>query len=264
MKRRKQAIEISLFPFLSILACVIGVLVLLICLVVLSSIDKSGVEATKEQMLKGQKNSAAFKLAKQQAADLERMIEAVRTDLSRVNDPINLAALAAERDALKANLNNIDIATVPASLDIAPLDAELVALRGRAEQGRLSLQKIDAELDQRKAGPAPARVRVQPSGSGGRGDIAPTFVECTASSLVIHAKPNNITVPRAQVATHKEWIATLKRVAEQAKGTVIFLIREDGISTYRAASTIAANHYCRNGKLPVSGAGELDFSAFNR
>lgn len=265
MKRRKQAIEISLFPFLSILACVIGVLVLLICLVVLSSIDKSGVEATKEQMLKGQKNSAAFELAKQETEDLERMIEAVRTDLSEVkNNPIDVAPLAAERDALKVDLEQLKIAKVPASLDLAPINAELVALRGRTKEGRLSLQKMDAELAKRKAGPAPARVRVQPSGSGGRGDIAPTFVECTAKSLVIHAKPNNITVPRAQVATHKQWIDTLKRVATQAKGTVIFLIREDGISTYRAASNIAASHYCRNGKLPVSGAGELDFSAFNK
>lgn len=264
MKRRKQAIEVSLFPFLSILACVIGVLMLLICLIVLSSIDENAIEATKEQMLESQKNAEAFEIAKQQAADLERMIEAVRTDLARVNDPIDLAALAAERDALKVDLAKIDIATIPASLDIAPLDAELVALRGRAEQGRLSLQKIDDELAKRKAGPAPARVRVQPSGSGGRSDIAPTFVECTAKSLVIHAKPSNITVPRAQVANHKQWIDTLKRVADQAKGTVIFLIREDGIGTYRAASGVAASHYCRNGKLPVSGAGPLDFSAFNR
>jgi len=267
MKRRKQAIEVSLFPFLSILACVIGVLVLLICLVVLSSIDQSAVEATKEQMLKGQENTAKFELAKQESADLERMIEAARTDLQRVNDPINLAPLAAERDALKTELDALKIASVPAelqNLDLAPIDAELVALRGRAQQGRQSLQNITDEVVKRKAGPAPARVRVQPSGSGGRGDIAPTFVECTATSLVIHDKPNNITVPRGQVGNHSVWIATLKRVAAEAKGTVIFLVREDGISTYRAASGVAAKHYCRNGKLPVSGAGELDFSAFNR
>ena len=47
-KARKSQIEVSLFPFLSILACVIGILVLILCIVVISQIDPEGVEEVKK------------------------------------------------------------------------------------------------------------------------------------------------------------------------------------------------------------------------
>ena len=48
-KAKKAEIEISLFPFLSMLACVIGILVLILCTVVISQIDPEGVEEVKKQ-----------------------------------------------------------------------------------------------------------------------------------------------------------------------------------------------------------------------
>ena len=51
MKKKKADLEISLFPFLSILACVIGILTLMITAIVIAQIDPEAVNEKIETAL---------------------------------------------------------------------------------------------------------------------------------------------------------------------------------------------------------------------
>ena len=51
MKKKKNDLEISLFPFLSILACVIGILTLMITAIVIAQIDPEAVNEKIETAL---------------------------------------------------------------------------------------------------------------------------------------------------------------------------------------------------------------------
>ena len=71
-----------------------------------------------------------------------------------------------------------------------------------------------------------------------------------------------IAIPRAAMATDLRFIKLLDRVAQQERGTVIFLVRPNGVGNYYHGKNIARTRYCRNGKLPVPGEGALDLSVF--
>ena len=51
MKKKKADLQISLFPFLSILACVIGILTLMITAIVIAQIDPAAVNEKIETAL---------------------------------------------------------------------------------------------------------------------------------------------------------------------------------------------------------------------
>ena len=51
MKKKKADLQISLFPFLSILACVIGILTLMITAIVIAQIDPEAVNEKIETAL---------------------------------------------------------------------------------------------------------------------------------------------------------------------------------------------------------------------
>jgi hypothetical protein len=53
-------------------------------------------------------------------------------------------------------------------------------------------------------------------------------------------------------------------VGARKEASVIFLIRRDGVSTYEQLIPVAQEAGARNGKLPVPGRGEIDFSLFSR
>ena len=52
-ERKKRTLQISLFPFLSILACVIGILTLMITAIVIAQIDPESVNDKIETALEG-------------------------------------------------------------------------------------------------------------------------------------------------------------------------------------------------------------------
>jgi len=56
----------------------------------------------------------------------------------------------------------------------------------------------------------------------------------------------------------------LTEVAASPKKRVIFLIRDNGLGTYRTARSLADQHAAVHGALPVIGQGRLDLSHFNR
>jgi len=275
---KKPSVEdsVSLFPFLSILACIIGILVLMIASITLSQIGRDEPAASD--------NSAAAKKAAEEARQRVEQYKVARSTLQTDRKQLKELRQAAERaqvvrslleelrveyEALRAQHQPSEDERRRAEQELAKLQAELARLAAeiaRLEQQLKPLQgqkeKLQAELAKRRAPAEEAQVRILPSGSGV--DLNATFVECSAASVVLHGGPEPIRIPTGQLGGSAEYRQLLERVKQADKGTVIFLVRPDGVASYNAARNLARNSYVTNGKLAIAGQGELDLSMFQR
>jgi len=130
------------------------------------------------------------------------------------------------------------------------------------------IEELKKEVKKRNAGPEEAIVQIRPGGSGV--DLAPTFVECTTTGLLVHEGKTPSRILASDLAKDDgEFRKLLDRVAGTPKGQIIFLVRPDAVGTYNAARDVARTHYgphgyCKNGKLPVPSQGNIDLSVFHR
>jgi len=262
-RRSRNKVTVSLFPFLSILACVIGTLTLMIAALALGQMDTdamAGVEEYEQVKAKLEADRKAVEQLQRDFAqrntsvdDADKQLVQAEVALTQLRRQKQEAAAALEKPPeVKPNLPAVDAAAHQRLLK--ELETEL-----REQEERK--KKLLAELQQRKKPPAEAEVVVRPGGSGV--DLDPTFVECTAGGVVIHEGKTPPFVRRADLASDPKFVELLQRVAKQPKATVIFLIRDDGLGTYYAARDQARARYARNGKLPVIGHGKLDLSLFH-
>ena len=256
---------VSLFPFLSILACVIGTLTLMISALAL-----------------GQMATPELDSANQMHA-IERRQSSLREEISRFDqqpEPFqkNASASARALASTRTQLNELErrLASLKAqkspdtklpSAEKLVLDAKTLETRIRSLETELASRRSEAktlreQIAQRKKPPEEAIVKIRPGGSGV--GIRPIFIECTNTSVVIHEKDKPVRVRTADIAASPEFLDLARRVAKQPNSSIIFLIRDNGLSTYARAKRVATDNYARNGKLPVIGQGKLDLSLFRK
>lgn len=263
-RRRKSEASVSLFPFLSILACVIGVLTLMITAMALGQMQPSEVQEAEEEAKEAKQRYEKYKevqgrIAKNQK-ELEKLqklldnAEAIRKQLADARKELEELENQTTDDDSKQNIKML---------------AESKRLRERIEELKTELPELNNTIDdlkkqlaERKKPPEEAQVKVQPSGSGYK--LKPTFVECVPGSVVIFENNQEIRVRYGDLAESKEFAAMLNRVKNQEDATLIFLVREDGVGTYQHARNIARSRYVQTGKLPVLGQGRLDLSLFDK
>lgn len=262
-RRQKSQVTISLFPFLSILACVIGTLTLLITAMALGQMDNDTViSAEKYQKVIDQ-------IRKDYEASLELRkkldeIEAKAGDLLKklADARVKLDELLSLKAALLARQNESKPDDEILVFDPLQAQKRLKELESEIQQQEEAKEKLMAEIKRRKEPPKEAEVMIQPSGSGT--DLDPTFVECTPAGIAIYDGPDAHRVRRADLGTDETFLALLERIAGAEKKTIIFLVRDDGLGTYYAARDVANLNGARNGKLPVIGHGKLDLSLFEK
>ena len=262
-RRRKQGVKVSLFPFLSILACVIGTLTLMITALALGQMDTD--EVASELKLDYLKRQIARTRA--EIERLEKKLEEVESGADELLKRIADARVELDRlERLRKSLFGQQDEEPKPEIDVPLVDEEKHKKRIAQMQEELSTQEkrkteLVAELNERGKPPEEAEVIIQPGGSGV--DLEPTFVECGASGVVVY-EGQPWRVRRADLATDEKFLALLDRVAAQPKASVIFLVRDDALGTYYAARSLARSHYARNGKLPVIGHGKIDLSMFEK
>lgn len=262
-RRQKNKVAVSLFPFLSILACVIGTLTLLITALALGQMDNDTVaSAEKYQKVKDQasKDIELIKRLKAEIARIEAKANDVQKKLAEARLKLEQLMLAKEKlsQLKKEEPQEIDI---PA-FDPFKAKKRIEELENELQELAKTKAELLAELKKRKQPPEEAEVVIQPSGSGV--DLLPTFVECTASGIAIYDGQEPQRVRRADLATDETFLKLLARIAATPKATVIFLVRDDGLGTYYQARDVANLHDASNGKLPVIGHGKLDLSLFKK
>ncbi len=254
-RKKEEGETVSLFPFLSILACVIGVLTLMITAMALSGMDSpEGARAERADVYE----QSSEQLVRDRAA-LETLKQ-----VTRISDDIFKASQELDRlEQQKKKSEDDEKLKIELLAKLARLREANDALKNDpdATARAAELKTLQAELKRRRTPPEEAQVLVQPGGSGT--NIVPTFVECTKTGAVLHAGGEPQLIARGALSTNENFLALLDRVSKTDNGTVVFLLRDDAVSTYFTARDVARIRQCRNGKLPLLGHGRVDLSQFN-
>ena len=264
-RRKRDNPTVSLFPFLSVLACIMGVLTLMISASALGELDRNENPETPTP-----KQSERLAELKHQmsltSADLAGL-EARKQAVGRIREQLNLAA----DELAKLRLTHAESSTqaktsadAKKQLDekIASLGRRTVELEAALAERMAQQRDLEAELSRRLEPPPDPTVKVRPHPIAR--ELDPSFVECRADGIVLHESDEPKFVPAAEIKTSPQFLAVLDDVAQRPGGTVVFLIRSDGMSIYSAAREIAISKKCRHGKLPVEGQGEIDLSLVKR
>jgi hypothetical protein len=263
--------SVSLFPFLDIMASLIGILVLLITAVTLSQIAPSEKDTANEQAVaQAEARVSQYRVARRtlttdqrQKERLEKLLQDAQTASQQ------LAAIQAELETLQAQRNAIMQQQDSRQDQVTRLQTEAHQLEQKIKEAEAEIQQLQQKLaGLRKAlaenekPPPEADVQIMPSGSGD--NRQPTFVECAGSSVVLHDGPEPKRIPVGQLASSRDFQQLLDTVKKQPNGSVVFLVRPDGASSYASARNIARRQYVTNGKLAVAGHGKLDLSLFKK
>lgn len=262
-KRRADSGQgVSLFPFLSILACIIGCLTMVIVALSIVQVKKKGHEPEEVERAK-----RFVKLQEEKNVDTRRIDELKALIESIV---LNREEINKKREELKRIESMLD-----KSLDVEALRDELIAELNRLKLQLEELMKdhetLVAQIEElkklmaeKKLKPDLPAVVVRPTGSGI--GLRPFFAEVTSAAVLLHRKigEDPIRVPIASLASDENFLQTLEAVKKAPNGQLIFLIRGDGISAYNRARAIANRAEARNAKLPLAGQGTLDLRMFEQ
>jgi hypothetical protein len=226
-RRASRELPGSLFPFLSVLACVIGTLTLLITAL---AIERITGDAEREDRFAYEALVSRLREAKEAILALDDRIGRVREAKARATD----------------------LASVQAKL--ASLESEYARALEVLEERRKQAEELKNRPE------TEPRIVVQPSGRGRY--RLPFFVECTSDSLIVHRAGQSFTVPILREELMQRFGRFLRAAKSRPGVMVIFLIRPDGVELYDRASQMAEAVGIRHGKLPIPGNGELDLHYF--
>lgn len=214
MKKKKADLEISLFPFLSILACVIGILTLMITAIVIAQIDPEAVNEKIETALEDDEEfQKKIEERKKELKDLKEEIEAIKKDPFKKIDP-------KKKDQLRQQ-----IATVTAQVEKAEkeqkqsksMQGEVVKMQSALARMMKNLEQAEEEWELMKEPEKFATMVVKQSGSGAGGDLEPTFIECNDKGIRVYEETGkHFEVPITQIPGHAKLKALIQKVAREA------------------------------------------------
>ena len=268
MARRRISDEggVSLFPFMSILACLIGILTLMISVMSrLKEMDQEG--KTEEEMARALERRdlvAEGKKLEQEIAKLDERMETERAsaaELKKLKD--RQIVLRDELEELTKAKGETDEALQKKT---ELLRRELAALkRGQPELAE-RVAELQRQLKERKEAPEPPKsVMVRPGGTGLNMASVIYFVECHSTGISILEKGKKpVRVTTGAIPSSAEYKAFLSRVKKRRNPMVLFLMRKDGHANYRWAAHEAQSKFeLRTGKLPLPNNGPIDLSLFD-
>lgn len=259
---------VSLFPFLSILACLIGILTMMIQII--SEIQNQP-ESDRDpaELARAKEHQQLRADIRKQQAEIEKSMAMLKERNAAL---VELNELENQRIVLRQKLAEKD--TRPKESDAAlqklleRILAQIAALRKERPVLEKELAALKAELEKRKIKPdtKPPPVRINPAGSGLSANTRVVFIECNATGVtLIDASGKKTPVAAAAIATDSRLAAALNDLKSTRDHLVLFLIRKDGPTTYRDAGSLAESKFnLRIGKLPVPTDGEIDLSLFLR
>lgn len=250
--RRRSATALSLFPFLSVLACIIGTLTLLITATAIGEIGHEAVDedAHAERLVANQQSRAELERLEALAAEVTRLETEQSTATSRRN------ALRSEREALGARPDRV----APLQARLTRTEARVTALRSELEEQIASQSELERQVEVRRRARAQSPIALEPSGSGR--DLAPHFIECRRDEIILYEEPDRrpSRVPAHRIATSLDVRHFLSRVRATPGASAILLNRPSGVASCRAVEQQAGLHRARHGRMPIPEVGELDFS----
>lgn len=273
-RRSSEGGEVSLFPFLSILACLIGALVLMIVVLVMAQVGKAEGRSAEEI-----KRAQDYIQMKKDIAEREKLDVALKEKIAVLEE---VKKQMEERQQRFVKLRKLldtskEIQETNMKLsqqmqkELDDLILELEGLKKQQAESKAEIEKLMAEIKARQV-PEDKKIPpvvVQPSGGGMAEDTKVFFVEASGGALKIlsawgtedYRLPANAETVLGDVAYNH----FLTEVAKIPKALVLFLIRDDGQGAFNNGAGRADNDYkVRIGKLPIPGRGVLDLKTFDK
>ncbi|MBY0589063.1 hypothetical protein K2X85_17960 [bacterium] len=249
---------VSLFPFLSILVCVIGILTLMIVASSLGDMGKKPDAILVEQTRRFNELKAQLTQNQKAVEDLHEKLQGSELGQARID------SVQKELDRLQeiAKTKLIEQEKFSKSAELAQLRDSLKARLEQLNQEQKNRETVTAELEKEieaKGRPPEATVSIRATGSGR--DMVPVFVECSDAGIVLHEGTELKRIRSADIGIDPDFLAMLDKTSKQEKGILIFLLRDNGLATFYAAKGVADERGVRTGRIPVVGQGNIDLSA---
>jgi hypothetical protein len=269
MARRRNNSEegVSLFPFMSILACLIGILTLMISVSmrVKQSEDKGQTAEEKARAIENRD-------LKRDAQNLESVIAELNKDLERDKaTSVQLAKLEDRKIVLRDKIEDLDTKPIQTDAELQKLvevmKKEIVALKNERPSLNKRLEELKKELAARKNPPKPKEsVVIKSGGTGLRAGTRLFFVECNSTGVVLRSKEGAPqTISQATITNSPVYNKFLDEAKSTKDSMILFLIRKEGAQSYRWAAGWAESKYqVKTGKLPIPNNGEIDLSLFQK
>lgn len=248
--------SVSLFPFLSILACLSGALVVMICVLTLVQAANSGTAAAKTNPLAMEMKDLQAQLAEfRSLTDQLTTIEQAEKRLILLQELVqNADTTDALRARLEAEIKNLQIVI-----------ANLINEKPRIQK---EIAQLKLDLAERRIDPAQLKppLRVQGGGSGFAVGRRLFVVEATKDSVVVHRdKDNRFSVAASTIGADKDYNAFLTEVTQHKNHLVLFVVRTDGWNSYvRGAGWAEQQFKLATSKMPIPGQGRIDLSEFEK
>ncbi|MBV9124846.1 MAG: hypothetical protein JO112_15940, partial [Planctomycetes bacterium] len=263
MRRRRQTLQVSTFPFLAVLLCAMGSLILLLLVIdrrakvvarakaMQAAQHLEEEDAQKEAARKAeleQRRLALHALLAQQAEEVQAQVQAVQ---QKANDAgRDLQTEEARSQELLARLREEAARLSEKETGVAVRRTKLAQTGQQTEAARAELVKMTEELEQLEQAVADLkalRQRQQQTYSlvpykGKQGDNRkPLYVECTAHGLIFH--PDRTALEGVKFSAAEVRAEVQKRILQQGKTEAVagktsqkpyllMLVRPDGIASY--------------------------------
>tara|TARA_R110002096_G_scaffold228601_10_gene418114 strand:+ start:653 stop:1486 length:834 start_codon:yes stop_codon:yes gene_type:complete len=271
MARRAQDSggSVSLFPFLSILICIIGCLTLIIVIINLISMNK-GEGRTSEEVERAQEFIVIKKEKEDQQKELDKLRQLIENLIEQRKDTIQARDKLAMLKEMLDNQEEIDKSREEL---IAKFNL-LSSTNKKLLEDEIFLQEEiklkEEEIAKRKLPPEPAQLVVRSSGSSA--STRPFFAELSDRSVYLHRSLTEepVAIPVSSLNQSPEFTELLKTVGSASNHRLIFLVRgtDAAVKTLNQAKGLV-NSYNRSngtsiipGRLPLPGEGKVDLKTF--
>jgi hypothetical protein len=274
MARRRASTgdEVSLFPFLSVITCVIGIVIMLIVFNTLSQSQQARGGRTEEEIERARSFQDMMRKQQSDKATLEKLQELIAKAQEVIKEHEDLEKRVIELRRLLASAadlkkQNTDISR-KLQRELEDLLSQLEAMAKEKSEAEANIKKLLAELEARKKKPdeKPPAVVVNPEGSSLAKDYFIHVIEAVAGGIIVHkSSTESQRFSAGSIGTDADFNTYLEGVAGRSNALILFLVRDDAVVAYnRAAGWAESKFSIRTSQLPLPGKGELDLSVFTR
>lgn len=265
-KKPTEAPGLSLFPFLSILACLSGALIVIIS--ALSALQANKVSGT---VAKDNPLAKQYMTLQQQNEDLLELVEKVE-QTKRYRRQL---AVLEEQNVSVLNIlsGNSDAKVVNASLQraVENLIKQIEEIKLDQEVEEKEIEKLKKEIAARKIDPEMQRpINVKPSGSGVVGNRRLYVLEASGGTLIAyqHNGPE-LRISQGSIGLDNAYNKYLTSAATNrnvgSDGLLLFLVRPNGNESWRKGAGWAEQKFLlKTVKVPIPDKGIVDLSPFKK
>lgn len=263
-KKNAEAPGLSLFPFLSILACLSGALVIIISAL-------SAMQASKTKSDAIQDNALAEDYMKLQSENKE-LLKLVETVEQTKRYQRQLIVLQEQNVAILNILKGRSTASVVnAALQraVENLVAQIEEIKLDQEVEQKKIVALKKEIASRDIDPENLRpINVKPAGSGVVGNRRLYVLEASGGLLIAHRhKEAPLEISQGSIGLDTKYNEFLRGAAMNrtvgSDGLMLFLVRPDGYGSYtRGAGWAEQKFQLKTVKVPIPAKGRIDLAQF--